>query len=123
MKYLLTLLLALASSIASAAPFLYADPYPPTSVQPDSASFTVNGGTPVPCTIETVTGGVRPKCDLASITVAGSYTLVLTVAKAAAIVNGTGGATNTAGSSASSAPFVYRLVTAPVAGPTLTVSP
>ena len=67
--------------------------------------------------------GVRPKCDLAGITAPGTYTLVLTVSKTASITNTTGGATNTAGSVASSAPFSYRLVTAPVTGPILTVSP
>jgi len=49
--------------------------------------------------------------------------LVHDVAKAPSIVNGTNTATNTSGSAASSAPFVYRLRTAPVPGPTLTVGP
>ena len=115
--------LVLASSQVSAAPFLYADPYPVTAVQPDAASLTINGNAPSPCVLETVTAGIRPKCDLAGITAPGTYTLVLTVSKAASIVNTTGGATNTTGSSASSVPFSYRLVTAPVTGPILTVSP
>lgn len=121
MKLLPALLLA--ASPAMAAPFLIADPYPATSVQPDSASFTVNGGSPVACLLEAVTGGLRPKCDLASITTPGTYTLVLTVTKNAAITNGANTATNTAGSVASSTPFSYRLITAPVAGPVLSVAP
>ena len=115
--------LILCSAQVSAAPFLYADPYPSTGVQPDAASVTVNGGASAPCVLETVTAGVRPKCDLVGITAPGTYTLVLTVSKTASITNTTGGATNTAGSVASSAPFSYQLVTAPVTGPILTVSP
>jgi hypothetical protein len=45
------------------------------------------------------------------------------VTKSASITNNTNTATNTAGSSASSAPFSYQLITAPVAGPTLRVAP
>ena len=121
MKLLPALLLA--ASPAMAAPFIVADPYPATGVQPDSASFTVNGGSPVACALETVSGGVRPKCDLASITTPGTYTIVVTVTKNPSITNGTNTATNTAGSVASSAPFAYRLITAPVAGPVLNVAP
>jgi hypothetical protein len=116
-------ILLLAATPAMASPFLYADPYPSTSVQPDSASLTVNGGSPVACILETVTAGIRPKCDLSSITTPGTYTLVMTVTKSASITSGTNTATNTAGSSASSAPFSYRLITAPVAGPALRVAP
>jgi hypothetical protein len=100
-----------------AAPFLTPDPYPATGTQPDSASMTINGGSPVACSLATVTGGIQPKCDLASITSPGSYTLVLTVVKNASIVNGTNTATNTAGSQASSAPFVYVLNATAIASP------
>jgi hypothetical protein len=113
----------LLASVAYAAPFLYAEAYPSTATQPDAASFTVNGGAPIACQLEALSAGLRPKCDLASITAAGTYTLVLTVSRQPAIVNTSGGATNTQGSTASSAPFVYRLVTAPVAGPMPSVAP
>lgn len=112
----------LLSVSAHAAPFLYADPYSTTNA-PDSATFTVNGGTPQPCELITVQGGIRPKCDLGGITAAGTYTLVMTVSRAASIVNGTNTATNTAAGSASSANFTYVLRTEAVGGPTLRVAP
>jgi hypothetical protein len=108
---------------AQAAPFLLADAYPPTVTQPDSASFTVNGGAAIACTIETVTAGKRPKCDLASITTPGTYTLVLTATKAPSIVNAPNTATNDAGGSASSAPFAYVFKSGGVSLPSLTVTP
>ena len=112
-----------AAGAANAAPFLYADPYPPTATQPDTARFTINGGAPISCTLETVTGGIRPKCDLASITTPGTYTLVMTVSKAATITNGTGTATNDPGGSASSDPFAYVLRAGSVSKPALSVAP
>lgn len=108
---------------ANAAPFLMANPYPSTVTQPDGASYTINGGTPVACTIETVAGGVQPKCDLAGITAAGTYTLVMTVTRSANIVNGTNTGTVTQAGSASSVPFSYVLRSGAVTGPTLTVAP
>ena len=108
---------------AHAAPFLYADPYPSTATQPDSASLSVNGGAPISCLLEMVTGGKRPKCDLASITSPGTYTLVMTVSVAGGIVNGTNTATNTQAGSASSAPFSYTLKGGSVATPVLSVGP
>lgn len=123
-KFIFSLLASLPfAASAQAGPFLYADPYPPTSVQPDAASLTINGGTPISCTLVSVAGGLQPKCDLASITTDGTYTLIMTVSKAASIATSPGGATNTAGGSASSAPFSYRLLRAPVATPALRVGP
>lgn len=120
----LALLVFLAGALpAIAAPFLLADPYPATGVQPDAASLTVNGGAPITCQLVTVAAGLQPKCDLVSIVNPGTYTLVMTVSKSGGITNTTGGATNTTGSTASSSPFVYRLQTQAVAGPTLSVSP
>lgn len=103
MKKLL-IIAALLASNAMAAPFLVSDPYPATGPQPDKASFTVNGGTPINCTIETVSGGIQPKCDLTSIGTAGVYTLVMTVTATGGVA---GGNTYTAPGSASSAPFAY----------------
>lgn len=125
MKPILTLVLALSCSLSHAAPTLTADPAPLTAVQPDSASVTVNGGSPVACTVTpaTATVGAKAQCDLASITAAGTYTLVLTWCNKGGIVNTPGGATNTTAGCASSAPFSYKLQTAVVPGPTLSVSP
>lgn len=123
MKYVPALCLLLLCGSAQAAPRLLADPYPATGVQPDTAAVTINGGAPLACTLVAVTGGLQPQCDLVSITNPGTYTLVMTVTKAASIVNTPGGAVNSPGGSASSAPFSYRLQAAGVAGPTLSVSP
>ncbi len=107
----LFLALALATLACSAAPFLVADSYPTTSVQPDSASLTINGGSPQACAlVADSSGAVQPKCDLAGITAAGSYTLVLTVSRSYQVTNTTGGGTVTQASASSSGPFVYRLV-------------
>jgi len=60
MRGLLFLILLL-SQIASAAPTLSADPYPASGGQPSAASFTVNGGSEVACTLVTVAGGCSVK--------------------------------------------------------------
>ena len=123
MKHLFAVALTMASFTASAAPFLYADPYPATGVQPDTASLIVNGGAPIQCQLVTMTAGLQPKCDLGSITTVGTYTLVMTVAKAASITTTPGGATNTGGGTASSAPFTYVLRSGNVSAPVLRVAP
>lgn len=110
-------LLALAGIAARAAPqTLYADPYPSTAVQPDAASFTVNGGAAIACSLVSVTGGLQPQCPLAAITAPGAYTLVMTVTKAAGC-NAAGDTCWGAGS-ASSAPFVFEWQGAGVGSPT-----
>lgn len=103
-----------ACSAAMAAPTLTADPYPTTVTQPDTASFTVNGGAPIACTLPVSAAGKTPTCDLASITVPGTYTLVMTVTKAAGC--------NAAGEcwpegSASSAPFSYKWLASGASAP------
>jgi hypothetical protein len=88
----------------NARPNLEADVYVTGSV--DSIAFTVNGGTPIPCSLVPVTtpiAGVKPSCDLVSITTPGTYTLVMIATKAAGCV----GNTCYAGGVASSAPFQY----------------
>ncbi len=112
MKHLAALL-SLISGAALAAPTLIADPYPAAAVQPDSASFTVNGGAPIACTLPTVTGGLQPTCDLASLATPGTYTLVMTVTKAA----GCAGASCWPAGSASSSPFAYTRLAAGVTAP------
>lgn len=119
MKHILAFLFALLAAFGvHAAPFLLADA-PPAGVTVDAARYTVNGGAPIACVLE----ASRPKCDLGSITTAGTYTLVLTWCSPGGIVNTPSGATNTVAGCASSAPFAYRLQTAAVPGPTLSVSP
>ena len=115
-------ILLLAASPAMAAPFLYADPYPTTNA-PSRVTYTINGGAAIACALETVATGLRPKCDLAQITAAGTYTLVMTAVRDAAITNTPNAADNVAAGSASSAPFAYRLTTAPVTVPVLRVGP
>lgn len=117
----LALAIALATSaIPLAAQTLTADPYPATVTQPDTAAFTINGGTPIPCTLANVTGGLQPTCDLASIATPGTYTLVMIVTKAA----GCAGNECWPEGSASSAPFAYVRRSAGVSAPaTLKVAP
>jgi hypothetical protein len=116
---LIPISLLLACGLCNAAPTLTADPYPSTGTQPSAAVVTVNGGTPQPCTLRTVAGGLQPTCDLASITVPGTYTLVLTVSTVAGC---TGNACTGAGS-ASSAPFSYQWLGSVVPIPVLRLSP
>lgn len=108
----------LAAFGVQAAPFLLADA-PPASVTIDSVRYTVNGGAPIACVLE----AGRPKCDLGQLTTAGTYTLVVTWCSPGGIVNTPTGATNTVAGCASSSPFAYRLLTAAVPGPMLSVSP
>lgn len=125
MKNLIALGLALLCSLSQAAPFLTADPAPLTAVQPDSASVTVNGGAAAACVVTppSATVGASARCDMSGITAAGTYTLVMTWCNKGGIVNTPGGAVNTAAGCASSTPFSYKLQTAAVPGPTLSVSP
>lgn len=102
-KIFIASILGLITSAAIAAPTLTADPYPATGVQPDAATLSVNGTQTINCTLKTVTGGIQPSCDLVSITTPGTYTLIMTVTKAAGCV----GNTCSGGGSASSAPFTY----------------
>ena len=121
--FVVTFLLAFfAASMAFAAPTLTADPYPASETQPDSASLTINGGAPIACTLPTVPAGKVPTCDLASVMAAGTYTLVLTVTKAAGCAP-TGDECWSAGS-APSAPFVYKWRASGASAPTaLRVAP
>ena len=105
-RYLLPLILALFSLPVTAAPFLEATPYPASGPQPDAASFTVNGGAPVACQLVASAAGITPRCDLASITTPGTYTLVMTVTAKGGV---SGGNTFTQAGSASSTPFSYSL--------------
>ena len=89
--------ICLTAGVVVAAPFLQSSPYPVTGVQPDSVSMRINGGAPIPCTLVVeADGALTPKCDLASLTVAGTYTITMTVVKADIF--------------ATSNPFTYTLV-------------
>ena len=116
MKRNLVLALSCVCFSAMANPFIVADPVAVGTV--DAASITINGGAPVACVLETVTGGIRPKCDVGNLAF-GTYTIVMTYSKAASCTSATDTATCTAAGSASAAPFVYVTragsVSAPVA--------
>ena len=117
-RFILALSLALAGAV-HAAPTLTADAYPATGVQPDAASFTINGGAPIACTVSTVSAGVQPACNLASVGTPGAYVLVMTVTKAA----GCSGSTCWAAGSASSAPFNYNWLGGSVPTPVVRLVP
>lgn len=125
----LALSAALCPLFAQAAPFLSADPYGPdtaTAAQPDSAEFTINGGAPIACALVAVTtpaGGKQPKCDLASLTSSGTYTIVMTAKRAGPSCGNTSATAGqcTFGGSASSAPFVYTVRSGSVGAPTAPV--
>ncbi len=126
MKNLSALVLALAASTswAQAAPWsLRAAPYPSTGFQPTSATFTVNGGAPIACTVPIVSGGVQPTCPLASITAFGTYTLVMTATFASGCLNSPNQATCTSGGPASSDPFVFNYSSGLASKPILSVAP
>ncbi len=102
-KFILSAIAALASSNIYAAPTLSADFYAPNAI--DSVSCTINGANPITGVVDKVdpTKWI-PKCDLAGITVTGTYTLVMTVTKVAGCV----GNSCFAGGVASSTPFTYN---------------
>lgn len=89
---------------------LYADPYTDSMVMPETASFTINGGAPIPCELRSVPTGKQPACPLASIRTPGTYTLVMTVSKPVSCPT----PDTCSGGSASSAPFEYRWLGFPV---------
>lgn len=113
-----------ASAPAFAAPTLTMDPYGPdtaTVAQPDAAEITINGGAPIACQLVAVSspaGGKQPRCDLSGITSSGTYTLAVTVKRAASCGNTSATAGQcTFGGSASSAPFAYTARSGSVAAP------
>lgn len=122
MKY--CVLFALALPLAAAgAPILTADPYPANAAQPDTVSFTIDGGAPLRCSLLDTPAGKVPICDLASITTPGTYTLVMTVASHGACTSAPDSGTCSGGGSASSAPFSYTVAGAPPPPPVVAVVP
>jgi hypothetical protein len=123
-KLLVSFLLLLVSSYAWAAPTLTADPYPATGIQPTAASVTVNGATPISCSLVTSANGLVPTCDLASITAPGTYTLVLSVTTQAGCLPPVPNAATCSGAGvASSTPFAYTWTGSVARIPVLRVSP
>lgn len=128
-KLILVVAAALFPLFAPAAPFLSADPYgpdTPTAAQPDSVEYTINGGAPIACALVAVTapaGGKQPKCDLASLTSSGTYTIVMTAKRAGPSCGNTSATAGqcTFGGSASSAPFAYTVRSGSVGAPTAPV--
>jgi hypothetical protein len=116
----LFLLSFLLSSMAFARPTLTSAPY---AISPAAVTFTVNGGSPIACTLPAVSGGVQPTCDLASIATPGTYTLILTVTTNVDCVNTLNAATCSGAGSASSAPFAYTWNGSGVPTPVLSVAP
>lgn len=123
MKMIMLVCALLICAPVAAAPHLFANPYPTGDGQPDTITMTVNGGTAQACELVAVAGGKQPKCDLAGITTAGTYTLVMTACRTGSIVNGDSSATVTQEACASSVPFSYTLRSGGVAAPVLTVAP
>ena len=124
MKLLACAALMAASMAVNAAPFLYSQVLPAVAVQPDTATYTVDGGAPISCQILVdAANGKQAKCDLGQLTAAKDYIIVMTWVKQASITNSPNKAINAAGSSASSDPFTYALQLSPVAKPTLSVMP
>jgi hypothetical protein len=123
-KTILSLLILLLSSFAYAAPTLNAQPVPNTAPQPSTAAITVNGAAGPTCTLPVATdGSMTLTCDLASLTVPGTYTIVATYTYVAGCVNAANAATCSTGGVASSAPFVLTRAAFPATGPALHVSP
>jgi hypothetical protein len=123
MKKLL-LILAMVASSAYPAPTLNADALPATGPQPSTATITVNGGAGPVCSLpKAADGSVQLTCDLATLAVPGTYTIVATYTYVAGCVNSADAATCQNGGVASSAPFALTRVASPVAGPRLRVSP
>lgn len=108
--------LSICAQAQAASPNLYAIEASPF----DTAAITINGSAAIPCALGTYTNtspSSNIKCPLDSIVANGTYTIVIQVAKAGSITNTGTGATNTAGGSAVSAPFLYTMNLATVAPP------
>lgn len=123
-KTLSALILLLASCFAYAAPTLNAQPVPNTAPQPSTAAITVNGAAGPACTLPVAAdGSMTLTCDLVSLAVPGTYTIVATYTYVAGCVNAANAATCSTGGVASSAPFVLTRAAFPATGPALRVSP
>lgn len=119
MKRSILALLAFAASLAVAAPSLWTETFPAT-VKPATAFMRVNAGAPIPCQIVPVESGQRSVCDLASITVPGTYSIQVFVTAPAECAL----ATCEQSMSATIDPaFTYRWSAASLAKPSLSTQP
>lgn len=124
MRHLLTLILFALASTAQADPFAYFQVYPVVPGQTLVASLIVNGGPVIECAVPAVDGGVQPKCDLASLTFPGNYSLVGTVTIVPSCTNTPSGAECVAGGQATApTPFSLALRGARVATPVVRIAP
>lgn len=124
MKRFITFWLALMCSATFAGPTLSADPLPATGVQPSTAAITVNGTAGPACTLpKAADGSMQARCDLTSLAVPGTYSIVMTYTYVAGCVNAANAATCQQGGVASSSPFALQLRAAPAAGPVLRIEP
>lgn len=118
MKRVLMALLLCAWGLAHGQPFLLADPVPAGVAQPTSYKFSINGGPLQACAVVTAAdGSVQMKCDLA-----GTGVPVPGVTYTGKAFTFVAVATNSAGDSPSSSPFVYPSPAKPAAPGTLRIS-
>jgi hypothetical protein len=124
MRFTIALLLLLASFAAICSPTLTSGPYPTTVTQPATASVTVNGQPGPSCTmVKGADGAVTPTCDLSSLPVPGTYTLILTVSHPGGCTSPTSPSTCAAAGSASSPPFSLTRSAGAVSAPVVRIAP
>lgn len=92
---------------AQVVPKVVADPYKADGTEPDACSCAGAGAPPLACSLASVTGGVRPTCDVSPITTPGTYSLTITVTRKEKITNTTGGGSFVPAASATSSPFAF----------------
>lgn len=105
-----------------AAPTLTSSSYGVATIQPTSATLSVDGTSTIVCTVpKAADGSVAAVCDLATVA-AGTHTLVLTVANTYGCTQSADGlsASCVGGGSASAAPFTFSWNPSAVSKPTLT---
>jgi hypothetical protein len=116
--------LAFLCAAAFAGPTLTAQAMPVSGPQPASMAITVNGSAGPACTLpKAADGSVQGTCDLASLAVPGTYTIVATYTYVAGCVNTANAATCQAGGLASSTPFALTRIASPAVGPVLRIEP
>jgi hypothetical protein len=125
-SYLTATLLALAAlmlgfaapSIAQTLPKIVSDAYKVDGAEPDACSCGAPNAPALTCSLPSVTGGVRPTCDVSPIIVSGTYNVTITVTRKEKITNTAGGGQLVPASEATSGPFAYTLVDVALPPPT-----
>lgn len=100
-----SLLLGLA--LPAQAQSIAAGAYAADGTQPDACACAAAGAPALTCSLASVGGGVEPRCSVAPITTAGTYSVTITVTRKEKITNTTGGGSFVPASEATSAPFAY----------------